>query len=445
MADLTPYIDAATWNAISPRVAIREFDLADARRDFERWITDQGFSPIGEWHDSAKYSMTEERRYTSAEKRKRSGGNANATFRHDNPRPNGYLKVYGESPARKWRYFPATAPQIQQLTPEEVARLRARDEAERRAAAERAARNAFERAAIHALDVTEWKAAAYILPDLARYERLDTLPPGIAFRYVPPCAPSAYAPPAGIAYLMRKQVKANDKLRIMLTESRRDFRDGSYQTFPAGTLIVPYYDATTFRSATQTLNPYAAPVCFQYIGERDGEPFKRFRKGSTPEHVIHLCRPDTPARGVLALAEGYATAWTFAHLSGIITGSTCDTGNLLKTALALLNSPAFTDALIIAADDDFITAATGARGANAGMTAAQKIRAAAPKSRVKIVRPPFRNKPDLIRERARRLDADPGDNFKPSDWNDFYCLYGEEEARRFSAKIFDAVKIQLAE
>ena len=100
---------------------------------------------------------------------------------------------------------------------------------------------------------------------------------------------------------------------------------------------------------------------------------------------------------------------------------------LIQTAAVLLRSKSFTGKIIIAADNDFIKAVRNG-GKNAGMNTAEKIRAIDP-ARVYIIRPPF-DRTAILRSSFRDSDS------PPSDWNDFFLLYGDA-ARPAAAALRD--------
>lgn len=372
--------------------------ISDALEKFDEWIRSEfGVEPtrghFGEWHDSSfKGTPTKERRY---------GHNAGikATFMYDNRSrrsgllcPNGFVKVHGVDGSTRWRYrdsddWRRQAEAVKPLTPEELAAIKEREQREREKAEREAAATAAENAAI-------WKA------DLDAYlNDADRITPSSAG--------------IGVDYLTRKRVAADVSLRLMRHDRRVIFRDGAKQFFPAGSLIIPLFDVLTGQA-----------IAFQWITKPTGKDNKFFRRGRPLDKIVHWIG-DPCGREIVALAEGYATAWTFHDLTGIPTGSTCDAGQLKKTATALLKSDAFTGGLVIAADDDFIKAIEAGKW-NTGDRIAKEIKALAP-DRVFIIQPPFDHHA-IIHSSA--IDD------KPSDWNDFFIAYGEA-ARPIAAALRD--------
>ena len=349
----------------------------EALAQFENWIEyTYGIEPAprSSWERDRKYTAAVTRRYGDS-------GGVKATFFYDNARANGTLYFFGEDRTEKWLAGDdghASAPIIR-ITPEEMARRR---EAEQRERAETDAENAR---------IWQDDVNAYLT---------DSTPITTA------------STAAGAEYLRRKQVQPTPALRLMAHERRVVFRDGVVQSFPAGSLIIPLFDVLTGELAA-----------FQWITAASGKDNKKFRKGRRLNQIVHWIG-STCGADVLALAEGYATAYTFHHLTGITTGSTCDAGQLKKTAAALLACPHFGGKLIIAADDDFIKA-TEAGKWNTGKRAASEIKGLAPR-RVYILTPPFN------RHAVMRSELAAG---KPSDWNDFYTLFGDAAARPVTAAL----------
>ena len=220
---------------------------------------------------------------------------------------------------------------------------------------------------------------------------------------------------SGIKYLRNKGVSAARGVRV----NRR------------GSLLVPFYNPVT-----------AAFIATQWITTDDKQFSAGARLGDAgavfwieTENDGALMPPPDRRPVMLALCEGYATAASFHRAAGIITGSTTSAGNLEKVARALLTAPAWGSAfLILAADDDFLTASeidphTGKSKGNAGIEHAIAARNVAP-SRVFIARPPWNQNEIAEKHKA-------GDVGKVSDWNDFATLYGNDTAK---AAALDALR-----
>lgn len=220
---------------------------------------------------------------------------------------------------------------------------------------------------------------------------------------------------SGIKYLRNKGVSAARGVRV----NRR------------GSLLVPFYNPVT-----------AAFIATQWITTDDKQFSAGARLGDAgavfwieTENDGALMPPPDRRPVMLALCEGYATAASFHRAAGIITGSTTSAGNLEKVARALLTAPAWESAfLILAADDDFLTASeidphTGKSKGNAGIEHAIAARNVAP-SRVFIARPPWNQTEIAEKHKA-------GDVGKVSDWNDFATLYGNDTAK---AAALDALR-----
>ena len=220
---------------------------------------------------------------------------------------------------------------------------------------------------------------------------------------------------SGIKYLRNKGVSAARGVRV----NRR------------GSLLVPFYNPVT-----------AAFIATQWITTDDKQFSAGARLGDAgavfwieTENDGALMPPPDRRPVMLALCEGYATAASFHRAAGIITGSTTSAGNLEKVARAILTAPAWESAfLILAADDDFLTASeidphTGKSKGNAGIEHAIAARNVAP-SRVFIARPPWNQTEIAEKHKA-------GDVGKVSDWNDFATLYGNDTAK---AAALDALR-----
>lgn len=221
---------------------------------------------------------------------------------------------------------------------------------------------------------------------------------------------------SGIKYLRNKGVAAARGVRL----NRR------------GSLLIPFYNPVT-----------GDFIATQWITESD----KQFSAGARlgDAGAVFWIESENgalfPPAGaniepvMLALCEGYATAASFHSAAGIITGSTTSAGNLEKVARAILAAPQWEHAfLILAADDDFLTANeidpnTGKSKGNAGIEHAIAARNVAP-SRVFIARPPWNQKEIIERHRA-------GDVGKVSDWNDYATEYGNDTAK---AAALDALR-----
>jgi putative DNA primase/helicase len=129
---------------------------------------------------------------------------------------------------------------------------------------------------------------------------------------------------------------------------------------PDGCLLVPLRDGAGKLWNVQRIAP--APMA-------SGAPEKRFLKGGRKSGLWHLlgtvasAATDAPARPVLLVAEGFATAATLFEATGYPAAVAFDAGNLLHVARALraLHPAAL---LLICGDDDADTAAK--TGSNTG-------------------------------------------------------------------------------
>ena len=240
---------------------------------------------------------------------------------------------------------------------------------------------------------------------------------------------------SGIKYLRNKGVPAARGVRL----NRR------------GSLLIPFYNPVTAAFiATQWITDsdkqFSAGArlgdagAVFWIESADGQRVARGKDGALyPPDPLDLTIPHvddlTLAPVMLALCEGYATAASFHRASGLITGSTTSAHNLEKVARAILAAPEWKHAfLILAADDDFLTANeidphTGKSKGNAGIEHAIAARNVAP-SRVFIARPPWNQKEIIERHNA-------GDVGKVSDWNDYATEYGNDTAK---AAALDALR-----
>lgn len=368
------------------------FDRSAVERDFEEWAASElrlEKASASDWHDSTKYPRARECRFGEGNA---GHGYANGTIHFDNRRPNGFMKIHGEDGIHPWKYgiwrgcgYQQQAAPIQRFTQVELDRMAEEDRLEREAAAAEAARH--------------WQE------DLDAYLHDSD-----------PITPQTKG--IGADYLRNKHVEPTELLRVMRHSRRTSYRKGEPQAFPAGSLIIPLFDAITGRL-----------TAFQWIIAPSGKDNKRFRRGHSLNRIVHWIGGRPQARDVIALAEGYATAWSFYHLTGIPTGSTCDAGQLKKTAAALLRCESFTGAIIIAADDDFVKATqiderTGEHKRNTGSNTARDVKSIDPR-RVFTLKPPF-DHTAILRS---------GEHV--SDWNDFMMMYGDETARPLAEAMRD--------
>lgn len=225
---------------------------------------------------------------------------------------------------------------------------------------------------------------------------------------------------AGVKYLERKGVT----IRPPLLRIAAHDRPGA-PFIPAGSLIVPLFNV---------LNVDGGPVAYQWI-TRD---CKLFRGGARQLCPWAFWIGDPRGASIVTLAEGLATAATWFQMTGLPTGSTCDAGNLKKTALALLATyPRLK--IIIAADDDFLTEARN-KG-NKGRSTAAAIQARHPR-RVHVALPPW-PRTEMIRASAA-LEEATGQPLKLSDWNDLYTL-NEASARRAAEREHAAAVLHFTE
>lgn len=363
-------------------------DRRAVEQAFEDWAASElrlDKARASDWHDSERYPRARECRFGEGN----AGlGYASGTIFFDNRRPNGFMKIHGEDGVHSWKYGidgQSAAVPLPRLSQAELDRMAEEDRLEREAAAAEAARH--------------WQE------DLEAYLHDSD-----------PITPQTKG--IGADYLRNKRVEPTELLRVMRHSRRTSYRKGEPQAFPAGSLIIPLFDAITGRL-----------TAFQWITAPSGKDNKRFRRGHSLNRIVHWIGGRPQGSDVIALAEGYATAWSFYHLTGITTGSTCDAGQLKKTAAALLRCESFTGAIIIAADDDFIKATeiderTGEHKRNTGSNTARDVKSIDPR-RVFTLKPPF-DHTAILRS---------GEHV--SDWNDFMMMYGDETARPLAEAMRD--------
>jgi len=222
---------------------------------------------------------------------------------------------------------------------------------------------------------------------------------------------------SGIDYLRKKSVGAAPYVRLNAH----------------GALLIPYFHPITGQLVTtQSITPTAKRFA---PGARIGDAGAVFWVSPTN---VNLSANLPPADDLIALAEGYATAWTFAHASGLFCGTCANAGNLAKTAQTILTgSPNKRQRIIVAMDDDFFTATeiderTKREKQNTGRIYARKVQDV-DAARVFLAPPPF--------DKASLREAyDQGSIGKVSDWNDYAALYGAEAAKAAAATALKAAR-----
>lgn len=218
-------------------------------------------------------------------------------------------------------------------------------------------------------------------------------------------------------------------------------------TIPAGALVVPFFDVRT--PPDKLFTPEYEIIGFQWIVEKSfakqhgmatDKPYRKnwTNDGMNPRPLMDyniLWIGDPRGAGLVALAEGLATAATFYRLTGIPTGSTCSALRLERTATAFLKAEAWKQTrLIIAADDDEITGMTANNSGqflkNKGRSYALKLQNLAP-ARVFLAPPPWPWAQIDLKKYALHIGDDIN---KFSDWNDYAELRGIEAAREGAAQ-----------
>lgn len=252
----------------------------------------------------------------------------------------------------------------------------------------------------------------------------------------------------GVAYLRMKRVPLDILPDVRAAKTERStptgyiFRRGERPLAPhirAGALVVPMYDV---RDTDKMI------VAFQWIQDKQADDHghrlprpngknKRFRENSNPKAlpIVHWIG-DPRGAAVVAMAEGLATAATWYQLTGVPTGSTCDVGQLEKTAAAWLKANP-RGRLIVAADDDFLDKKTlKFRDENPGRSGALNLYRADP-ARVYVARPPW---PREAMHKEQRAGL--------SDWNDYYNelvkIYKDEAEGLRAARADAYIKLEQA-
>lgn len=161
-----------------------------------------------------------------------------------------------------------------------------------------------------------------------------------------------------------------------------------------GSLIIPFYDIDGKIQTTQT-------ILLQKI-DFHGSPTDKFwqsgciKKGGMLVLGDHFC-----AAKMVYIAEGFATAYTVYALTGITTVMCGDSGNIKPVVDAIKGKYPNID-ITICADNDCWSES------NAGIKSAQR-------AGCKFIYPAFKQEHHHL---------------KPTDFNDLYCLEGEEECKR---------------
>ena len=349
---------------------------------FERFISEKGFIIASGWHDDARGGIQCRLREAEA---KRGTSSAIAHLYFSAPQTGVIVDFKGEN--LKWKLNDA---------------LKQREDAAR-------AVPRFTKAELRAQEQAqlEREAKAKEAEKLARYHAW------LEYRDAREITPQTTG--SGIDYLHKKRVGAAPYVRLS----------------PQGALLIPYFHPITGQLVTtQSITPAAKRFA---PGARIGEAGAVFWVSPTQ---VNRSANMPPPGSLIALAEGYATAWTFAHTSGLFCGTCANAGNLAKTAQAILKgSPNKQLKIIVAMDDDFLTAAeiderTKREKQNTGRIYARKIQSLDAR-RVFLAPPPF--------DKAALRDAYMrGTIGKVSDWNDYAALYGTEAAKAAAATALKA-------
>ena len=384
------------------RKAFEEFTANEIIDLFEAFAARHGLERAdgrdGEWKDDPRGGLTCRFKYPDAAHGKSSG---QAHLYLDVPQ-NGFIEEHRTGERLRWIISKDDAAKMQssggtfQTRPANVANRAALDAARKKERAERQQAADAETAAARLRMLNEYQIARAAEDlDIEAYWRSTA---------------------SGVRYLRNKGVSAAHGVRI----NRR------------GSLLIPFYHPISAEFiATQWIT--ADEKQFS-AGARLGDAGAVFWI-ETENGALHPKSAGDKAPVILALCEGYAPAASFHRAAGIVTGCTTSASNLEKVARAILAAPEWQHAfLILAADDDFLTASetdphTGRSKGNAGIEHALAARNVAP-SRVFIARPPWNQKEIVARHKA----ADIG---KVSDWNDYATEYGNDTAK---AAALDAMR-----